>query len=74
MSKSIKVDSVSFNAAHYKGWKEADFIKDQLASVPDRYGNEAAKTEFLKKVYAIINPAKADVKAAVKKEGPKAEG
>lgn len=64
--KNVQVDTIGFNTDHYKGWKEADFIKDQLASVPDRYGSKEQKTEFLKKVYAVINPAKADVKAAQK--------
>lgn len=64
----MQVDTIGFNAKHYKGWKEADFIKDQLASVPDSYGNEYSKKEYLKKVYALINPAKGDVKPA-EKEG-----
>ena len=66
MAKTIQVDNTGFNATHYKGWKEIDFIKDQLASVPDNYGSKEQKTEYLKKVYLLINPAKADVKAADK--------
>lgn len=54
--KDIKIDKSSFNHAHYQGWKEEDFIKDQLASVPDSYGNDAAKKEFLKLAFAKINP------------------
>ena len=63
MAKTIQVDNTGFNADHYKGWKESDFIKDQLASVPDSYGSKEAKTDFLKKVYSLLNPPKADVKA-----------
>lgn len=55
--KDIKIDKTSFNHAHYQGWTEAAFIKDQIASVPDSYGNEEAKKEFLKAAFAKINPS-----------------
>lgn len=67
MAKKVQVDFSGFNAEHYKGWSEADFVKDQLASVPDSYGDDKGKTAFLKSVYQKINPAtKSDEKPVVK--------
>ena len=63
--KLITVDGSTFNAEHFEGWSEADFIKDQLPSVPVNYGD--GKIDFLKKVFELINPAEAGEKAAVKK-------
>lgn len=65
-NQNMKIDNVDFNEKHYAGWKEEDFVKDQLASVPDSYGSESNKVTFLKKAFAKINevskPAKADEK------------
>ena len=52
----MKIDNFDFNEKHYAGWKEADFIKDQLASVPDSYGSEENKIAFLKEAFIKINP------------------
>lgn len=54
--KNVQVDNHSFNADYYEGWKEADFIKDQFAAVPDSYGSDEQKKEFLKQAFAKINP------------------
>ena len=63
--KVIKVDNVEFNAAHYAGISEADFIKDQLKSVQDSYGSDEQKIAFLKIAHAKIQGA-APVAAAKK--------
>lgn len=62
----MKIDNMSFNAAHYQGVSETDFIKEQLASVPDKVGAEAQKKEFLKAAYLKINPP---AEKAVEKTG-----
>jgi len=52
----MKIDNHDFNEEHYKGWSEADFIKDQFSSVPDSYGTDENKTAFLKEAFKQINP------------------
>lgn len=56
--KEVKIDKTSFNATHFASFTEAEFIKHELASVPDSYGNEAKKKEFLKEAYAQIQKTK----------------
>ena len=63
MDKFIKVDNHDFNATHFAEMSEAEFIKDQLASVQDHYGTDEKKTAFLKSAYAKINPGKDTVPA-----------
>ena len=58
MDKFIKIDNVDFNATHFAGMSEAEFIKNQLASVQDSYGTDEQKTAFLRSAYAQINPVK----------------
>lgn len=67
-STSVKVDNFAFNTKHYAGWSEADFIKDQLASVPDKYGTEEQKKSFLKTAFSKIQP-KSEEKPEAKKDG-----
>lgn len=55
--KHIKIDNSSYNATHFAAWSESDFIKHELASVPDSYGTEAKKKEFLKEAFAAIQKA-----------------
>ena len=57
--KEVKIDNTSFNATHFAGWKEEDFIKHELPSVPDKYGSNEKKVEFLKSAYAQIQKATA---------------
>ena len=65
----MKIDNTGFNVEHYKGWKESDFIADQLASVPDSYGNLFNKKAFLKAAFAAIKAAtKGDEKPVAKPE------
>jgi len=52
----MKIDNHYFNETHYKGWKEEDFIKDQLQSVQDSYGSKENKIAFLKEAFKKINP------------------
>ena len=65
----MKIDNFDFNEKHYAGWKEDDFVKDQLASVPDSYGSEENKIAFLKEAFIKINPAPTSV--PVKKSADK---
>ena len=58
----MKVDNHDFNQDHYKGWTEENFIKDQLASIPDSYGGEENKINFLKEAFKQINPTVKPVK------------
>lgn len=51
----MKIDNTHFNADFYKGKSEDEFVKDQLPSVLDKYGNTAQKTEWLKAAYAKMN-------------------
>ncbi len=71
MSKKIKevqVDNHSFNADHYEGVSLVEFIKAELAGVPDSYGAEEQKKEFLKQAWAKLNP---DVKEEKEKPNGK---
>lgn len=52
--KEVRVDHASFNADHYAGVSEADFIKAELPSVPDRVGEEAKKIAWLKEAYKKV--------------------
>lgn len=65
-TKQVKIDKSSFNATHFDGWSEADFIKHELPSVPDFYGNEAKKKEFLKEAFAAVQKANGVEKATEK--------
>ena len=65
--KVIKIDNVEFNAAHYAGISEADFIKDQLPSVQDSYGSNEQKIAFLKVAHAKIQGVAPQVAVAEKK-------
>lgn len=53
----VKIDNSSFNATHFAGWKEADFIKHELKSVPDNYGSDDNKVAFLKSAFEKIQEA-----------------
>lgn len=57
MAKTIKIDRSSFNASHFAGWTESEFIRHELASVPDSYGSKSNKKEFLKTAFAAIKEA-----------------
>jgi hypothetical protein len=60
---NFQVDGVGINKEHYSGWKEADFIKDILPTVPDRFGDENKKKVWAKKAFDLMQPkteAKAD--------------
>lgn len=56
-NKYIKIDNSSYNATHFSGWSEADFIKHELSSVPDSYGTKEKKIDFLKEAFAAIQKA-----------------
>ena len=56
MKQNFQVDGVGINKEHYAGWKEADFIKDILPSIPDRFGDDKKKTEWAKKAYGLMQP------------------
>lgn len=60
--KNIKVDNMSFNAKHYENSTEAQFIQDQINSVPDSYGSKENKIAFLKEAFSKIVPKKEDKK------------
>lgn len=64
----MKIDNMDFDEKHYAGWKEEDFIADQLASVQDIYGSDDNKKAFLKLAFARIKPNAKSV------EKPKAKG
>ena len=64
----MKIDNMDFNEQHFAAMTEDDFIKDQLASVQDFYGDDEGKKAFLKEAYAKIKTAvKGDEKPAAKK-------
>lgn len=50
--KEVKHGIASFNADHYAGVSEADFIKAELPGLPDSIGDEPKKITFLKEAYA----------------------
>ena len=50
----MKIDNSDFNENHFANFSEAEFIKHELASVPDKYGSENNKIDFLKNAYAVI--------------------
>lgn len=52
--KEVKVDHASFNADHYAGISEADFIKAEMGGVPDRIGDDEAKKAWLKEAYKKV--------------------
>lgn len=64
--KEVKHGIASFNADHYAGVSEADFIKAELAGLPDSIGDEAKKVTFLKEAYGKMN-AKSEKAVADKK-------
>ncbi len=48
MSKTdYQVDHTGFNKEYYKDHSLKDFIKDTIAGVPDKYGSDEKKTEWL---------------------------
>lgn len=53
----IKIDKSSFNATHFAGESEDNFILHEFASVPDSYGSDEKKIEFLKEAYSLIQKA-----------------
>ena len=61
--KEIQVDNHSFNADHYEGVSLSEFTKAEMAGVPDSYGSDDQKKEFLKQAWGKMNPdAKEDEK------------
>lgn len=65
-TKQIKIDKSSFNATHFENFSEEDFIKHEIASVPDSYGSKENKIAFLKQAYAKIKPNATPDNKAVK--------
>lgn len=65
-NKFVKIDNSSFNATHFAGVKKEDFIKHELASVPDSYGTKEKKIEFLESVHAAIEKENGTEKAIEK--------
>lgn len=53
--KEVKHDKASFNADHYAGKSESEFIKDQLPGVPDRVGTDEQKKEWLKDAWKKVS-------------------
>lgn len=54
--KEVRVDHASFNADHYDGKTEKQFIEDQIGAVPDHIGDESAKQAWLKEAWTKVNP------------------
>jgi len=53
--ENFQVDGVGINAAHYEGFKESDFIKELLPSIPDRFGDDASKKSWAKGAFDLMN-------------------
>ena len=64
---AIKIDNHSFDADHYSKYSEADFIKELIVTVPDKYGTKENKTDFLKICYKAIKATQPAPAATVKK-------
>jgi hypothetical protein len=54
----MKIDNTDFNEKHFAKFSEEDFIKHELASVPDSYGTKEKKIAFLKMAYEKIKGTK----------------
>jgi len=52
--ENFQVDGVGINAAHYQGFKEADFVADIFPAIPAKFGGDAQKKEWAKKAYEIM--------------------
>jgi len=55
-TRQVKIDKSAFNATHFQNFTEDQFIKHELASVPDSYGSEKNKIAFLKQAFEKIKP------------------
>lgn len=60
---NFQVDGIGINKEHYAGSKEADFIKDILPSIPDRFGDESKKKAWAKKAFDLMQPKAEEKKA-----------
>lgn len=65
-TQDVKINGMGFNIERCSKMTEAEFIKDQLPSVPDQHGDDEKKTALLKEAYAKIMEAVKPVKASPK--------
>lgn len=54
MKQDFQIDGIGINKEFYADFKEADFIKDILPGIPDRFGDDKKKTEWAKNAFAIM--------------------
>lgn len=55
--KNFQVDGIGINAEHFANHKKADFVKEVLPGIPDRFGSEADKIKWAETAFDLMQKA-----------------